>query len=300
MHIELRHLRLVQAIHETGSVAAAAERLHVTQSALSHQIKGIEDQVGVPLFVRRSKPLRLSGAGQRFLAAAEAILPRVDALRDEFEDLQGGRTGRLHIAMECHACFEWLFPVLDQFRRAWPEVDLDVRPGLAFDAMSALAREQVDLVISSDPGDEPGVRFMPLFDYRPMAVMPRDHPLAAGDHVSPADLGAETLITYPMDRAKLDVFAHFLTPAGVVPEAVRQVELTQMILLLVSAGRGVTVLPDWVLRGVWQNPELTARPLGAPALTRRLFAAVRDDDAMLPFMAHVVRLARQEALRLQR
>src|SRR6056297_3938010 len=153
VHIEFRHLSTIKAIHDTGGLARAAEQLHITQSALSHQVKGLEDQVGVELFVRRSKPLKLSAAGMKLLKAAERILPEVSALEDEFRGLQAGKTGRLHIAIECHACFDWLFPGLEQFRKAWPEVDVDIRPGLAFDALPALRKEEVDLVVSSDPED---------------------------------------------------------------------------------------------------------------------------------------------------
>ncbi len=151
MHIEFRHLRTIKAIHEAGGLARAAEAMNITQSALSHQVKGLEDQAGVELFVRRSKPLKLSAAGIKLLRLAERILPEMEALEEDFRSLQSGRSGRLHIAIECHACFEWLFPVLEQFRKAWPDVDVDIRAGLAFDALNALQREEVDLVISSDP-----------------------------------------------------------------------------------------------------------------------------------------------------
>src|SRR5690606_12628220 len=145
MHVELRHLRTIRAIHECGGLARAADVLNITQSALSHQVKGLEDQAGVELFVRRAKPLRLSAAGQRLWRSAERIRSEVAAQAEEFRARRQGRTGRLHIAIECHACFDWLFPVLEQFRRAWPEIDVDIRPGLAFDAMPALMREEVDL-----------------------------------------------------------------------------------------------------------------------------------------------------------
>lgn len=300
MHIEFRHLRTIKAIHDTGSVAGAAAQLNITQSALSHQIKGIEDQAGVELFVRRSKPLRLSAAGLRMLATANRILPEIAALEAEFDGVLQGRVGRLHVAIECHACFEWLFPVLDGFRRAWPEVDVDIRPRLAFDALTALTREDVDFVVSSDPVDIPGVEFVPLFDYEPIFVAPANHPLAAKDWIEADDFAGETLLTYPVERGKLDVFTHILTPAGVEPGAVRHVELTAMILLLVASGRGVTVLPDWVLRQVWHSADYVTKPITKPGLTRRMYAAVRSDDATLPYMAHIIRLTRQEAVRLQR
>ena len=300
MHIEFRHLRTIKAIHDTGGLARAAEQLNITQSALSHQIKGIEDQAGVELFVRRSKPLKLSAAGRKLLAAAEEILPRIAALEAEFAGLVQGSAGRLHIAIECHACFEWLFPVLEQFRKAWPEVDVDIRPGLAFDAMPALRKEEVDLVVTSDPEDLPGVTFTPLFDYEPVFVASAQHPLAGKTAVEAEDFRGQTLITYPVDRARLDVFSQLLTPARVEPGAIRQVELTAVILMLVASNRGVSVLPDWVLRQVRTSAEYITRPLTEGGLTRRLFAATRSEETAKPFMAHVVRLARQEAVKLQR
>lgn len=300
MRIEFRHLRTIKAIHDTGGLARAADLLHMTQSALSHQIKGIEDQAGVALFARRTKPLRLSAAGIKMLAAAEKILPQMAALEADFAGLLSGKAGRMHIAIECHACFEWLFPVLEQFRKAWPEVDVDIRPGLAFDALPALRREEVDLVVSSDPEDLTATNFTPLFDYEPVFVAAATHPLAKKTVIEAEDFRDQTLITYPVDRARLDVFSQLLIPAKVEPVAVRQVELTAVILLLVASNRGVAVLPDWVVNQIKYNADYVTRPLTKGGLTRRLFAATRTEDTQRPFVAHLIRLARQEAVRMQR
>lgn len=300
MHIEFRHLRTIKAIHDTGGLAKAADQLHITQSALSHQIKGLEEQTGVELFVRRSKPLKLSAAGMKLLRAAERILPEVAALEDEFSGLRAGKSGRLHIAIECHACFEWLFPVLEQFRKAWPDVDVDIRPGLAFGALPALQREEVDLVVSSDPESLDAVTFSPLFDYEPVFVASSQHALAAKDYIEAEDFRDQTLITYPVDRARLDVFSQLLMPAKVEPAAIRQVELTAVILLLVASNRGVAVLPDWVVREVRFNSDYVTRPLTKNGITRRLYAAIREDEAAKPYMAHLLRLARTEPVKLQR
>jgi LysR family transcriptional regulator, regulator for metE and metH len=300
MHLEFRHLRTIRAIHQAGGLARAAEILNMTQSALSHQVKGLEDQAGMELFVRRSKPMRLSAAGIRMLKLAERILPEIDALEEEFRALKSGKTGRLHIAIECHACFDWLFPVLEQFRHAWPEVDVDIRAGLAFDAIPALLREEVDLVISSDPLRLDGVIYNPLFDYHPTFVASKDNPLAQKDWVGAEDFRDEVLITYPVSRDKLDIFTELLTPAKVEPRGQRPVELTAMILMLVGSNRGVAVLPDWVLRDVRSNADYVTRPLGPRSITRRLYAATREEDAAKPFMAHFLRLGRSEPVKLQR
>ncbi len=300
MHIEFRHLRTIKAIHEEGGLARAADSLHITQSALSHQIKGLEDQAGVELFVRRSKPMRLSPAGIKMLRLAEEVLPRVAALEEDFTGLRAGKSGRLHIAIECHACFDWLLPVLEAFRTTWADVDVDIRPGLQFEALPALNRQDVDLVISSDPEDIPGVDFTPLFDYEPVFVCAADHPLAARPHIEAADFVDQTLITYPVDRPRLDVFSQLLFPAGVEPKAIRQVELSAVILLLVASGRGVAVLPDWVVRDAAGSQTIVTKSLTKTGLTRRLFGASRSEDTGKPFMSHVLKLCRTEPLKLQR
>jgi LysR family transcriptional regulator, regulator for metE and metH len=300
MYIELRHLRTIRAIHQAGGLVRAAEMLNMTQSALSHQVAGLEGQAGMELFVRRSRPMKLSAAGIRMLRAADRILPEIDAMEDEFRSLRSGKTGRLHIAIQCHACFDWLFPVLEQFRHAWPDVDVDIRAGLAFDSFPALAREEVDLVISSNPEPLPGIVANPLFDYAPTFVASAQNPLAAKAMIEAEDLRDQVLITYPVGRDKLDVFTDLLTPAKVEPRGQRQVELTAVILMLVGSNRGVAVLPDWVIRDVRSNADYVTRPLAPGNLTRRLFACTRQDDAARPYMAHFLRLGRSEPVKLQR
>ena len=300
MYIELRHLRTIRAIQQAGGLARAAEVLNMTQSALSHQVAGLEDQAGMELFVRRSKPMRLSAAGHRMLRAAERILPEIDAMEEEFRALRSGRTGRLHIAIECHACFDWLFPVLDMFRHAWPEIDVDIRAGLAFEALPALNREDVDLVISSDREPPPGIVFNPLFDYHPTFVASAQNPLAEKDFITAEDFRNQVLITYPVSRDKLDVFSEILTPAKVEPRAQRTAELTAVILMLVGSNRGVAVLPDWVMREVKTNADYVTRPLGPEVVTKRMYAATREGDVAKPFMAHFLKLARSEPVKLQR
>ena len=189
--------------------------------------------------------------------------------------------------------------MLELFRQAWPDVDVDIRPGLAFDALPALQREEVDLVVSSDPEGLDGIEFTPLFDYEPVFVASSQHPLAQKNFVTAEDFRGETLITYPVEKTRLDVFSQLLIPEKVEPKSIRQVELTAVILLLVASNRGVAVLPDWVVREVRYNSDYVTRPLTKTGVTRRLFAATRDTDTTKPFMAHLLRLARSEPVKLQ-
>ncbi len=299
MHIEFRHLRTIKAIYEEGGLARAAERLYITQSALSHQVKGLEEQAGVELFVRRSKPLKLSPAGIKLLELAEDILPKVEALEDEFRGIEDGVSGRLHIALECHACFDWLIPVLDKFRQAWPEIDVDIKLKLNFDSLESLDREEVDLVVTSDSQKRFGIDFQPIFDYSPTCLMSSRNPLAQKEFLVAEDFKDQTLIAYPIERARLDVFKELLAPAGVEPLHVRQVEVTDVILMLVASNRGISVLPDWVMRQLHDHPEYSIKRLTENGCQRRMYIAHRETDISKPYVANFIRIAKTQAVKLQ-
>lgn len=274
-------------------MAEAADQLHVTQSALSHQIKGIREQLGIDLFVKNVKPLKLSVEGLRFLRAAERILPEIDALKAEVGDLQSGKTGRLHIAIECHACYEWLFPVLSLFRDSFSNVDIDIRPGLSFRALAALAEGEVDVVISSDPENINDIEYHHLFNYSPTFIASYENPLSEKSYIEAIDFSGETLITYPVERSRLDVFSQFLLPAKVEPKLVRQVELTAVILLLVGANKGISVLPDWVLGSSNSSENIVSRPLTADGLDRKLYAATRITESQKAYMHKFLELCKK-------
>ncbi len=297
MYIEFRHLRTIKAIHDQGGLARAADVLNITQSALSHQVKALEDQVGMELFLRRSKPLKLSKAGHKLLKLAEEILPRVEAVEMDFSETIDGKAGRLHIAIECHACFDWLFPVLEQFRKSWGQVDVDIRPSLAFDALPALQREEVDVAISDDPEAIAGISFIPLFDYEPTFICATDHPLAQKDYIVAEDLRDQILITYPEDKTRLDVYTELLTPAKIEPKALRQIELTAVIMLLVASNRGVSVLPDWVVANEQYGHDFVTKRITKNGVSRRLFAAVRDADIELGYIQDFVKYTKDQAIR---
>lgn len=279
MNIELKHLRTILAIHKTGSLQRATEQLNMTQSAISHQLRYIREQIGVELFVPETRPLKLSPEGLELIEAAERILSEVDKLKSRFVDLRSSQTGRMFIAIECHACFEWLFPVLNLFRDHHSNVDVDIKPGLAFKAIEALQNEEVDLVISADPEELAGIEFHELFTYEPIFIASRNHPLSKRPYIDAEDFADQNIITYPVPKERLDLFNLLLLPAGIEPLSIRQIELTSVILLLVSANKGVSVLPDWVLQSSRETDHLTQKRLTKKGTSRKLYAAVRRRDS---------------------
>ena len=293
MFLELRHLRSLRAIDRSENLIQAAEQLHLTPSALSHQIKAIENYFDVVLFLRNHKPLRLTHAGQQLVTLAEQILPLVERTETNMRNLSSGDTGRLHITIECHACFEWLLPTLEQYHRHWPEVEVDIRMSMSFEPLPALSHGEVDLVISSDRVDLADIEYIELFEYESLLALANDHPLLEQPWIEPAHLKQQTLITYPVDRGRLDIFKRFLNPAEIEPQRVRKVELTTMILQLVAVKQGIAALPDWILRDPLSENRLMTRRLGQQGMKGTLYAAVRENDAQTSYLRAFIELARE-------
>ncbi len=290
--LEIRHMETLSAIRDAGSLQEAAERLHVTQSALSHQLRDLEVRLKTPLLNRRTRPARLTTAALRILTLADIVLPQVKATERDLQRLAAGRTGRLHLAIECHSCFQWLMPALDAFRRDWPDVELDLSAAFSFAPLPALVRGDLDVVITSDPQDIDAVAYLPLFRYELVLAVAASNPLSQYKYIQPEQLADQILITYPVERQRLDVFTAFLDPADVEPAALRKAELTPIIAQLVASQRGVAALPNWALTEYLNQGWLRICHLGEQGVWRTLHAAVRIEDVDADYLQAFMRQAR--------
>lgn len=290
--LEIRHLETLTAIREAGSLQEAAERLHVTQSALSHQLRDLEVRLKTPLLNRRTRPARLTTAALRILILADDILPKLKATERELQRLSAGRTGRLHLAIECHSCFQWLMPALDAFRQDWPDVALDLSAAFSFAPLPALIRGDLDVVITSDPQALDAVKYLPLFRYELVLAVAASNPLAQYKYIEPEQLEDQVLITYPVEKQRLDVYTAFLDPAGIEPAGIRKAELTPVIAQLVASQRGVAALPNWALTEYLNQGWLRICHLGEHGVWRTLYAAVRLEDIDAPYLQAFMTKAR--------
>ncbi|OON38574.1 LysR family transcriptional regulator [Izhakiella australiensis] len=288
--IELKHLRTLQALRNTGSLAAAAAQLHQTQSALSHQFSDLEQRLGFRLFVRKSQPLRFTAQGDILLQLAEQVLPQIQqALQACHEPHQSA----LRIAIECHSCIQWLTPALDNFRRSWPQVVMDFKSGVTFDPQPALQQGELDVVLTSDILPRSGLHYSPMFDFEVRLVLAPDHPLAQSPRILPEDLVDETLMIYPVQRQRLDIWRHFLQPAGISPP-LKSVDNTLLLIQMVAARMGIAALPHWVVESFERQGLVVTKTLGE-GLWSRLYAAVRDGEQRQPVTEAFIRSARQHA-----
>lgn len=291
--LEFRHLRTLLALQETGNVSLAAKRVFLTQSALSHQIRALENHYNTQLFERKSQPLRFTPVGERLLQLAHDLLPQLAAAERDLAQIIEGEAGELRIAIECHTCFDWIMPAMGSFRPLWPQVELDIVSGFQADPVALLLSHRADLAIVSEATPQNGIIYQPLFAYEMVGICAPDHPLAQKNIWQAEDFRDETLITYPVPDDMLDLPRKILLPQGINP-ARRHSELTIAIIQLVASRRGIAALPYWTVMPYLEKGYIVSRQLTADGLQSELYAAIRSEDANKSYLDNFCQIVRDE------
>ncbi|WP_029146800.1 LysR family transcriptional regulator [Methylophilus sp. 5] len=289
--IERIHLAIIREVERQGSLTAAAEHLFLTQSALSHSIKKLEQQLGTDIWLREGRSLRLTQAGQYLLAVANRLLPQLSLAEERLRQFAQGERGTLRIGMECHPCYQWLLKVVSPYLAAWPDVDVDVKQKFQFGGIGALFGYEIDMLVTPDPLYKPGLMFQPVFDYEQVLVVNSQHALAQSAYVLPEQLSSETLITYPVDIDRLDIYNQFLQPAGISPQLHKPIETTDIMLQMVASGRGVAALPRWLVEEYQSRFEVVPVKLGKQGIAKQIYLGIRETEVQIDYVQAFIALA---------
>lgn len=292
--IERMHLAIIREVDRHGSLTAAAGVLCLTQSALSHTMKKLEQALGTDIWHREGRSLRLTQAGEYLLGLADRLVPQLERAEARLRQYAEGERGTLRIGMECHPCYQWLLKVVSPYLARWPDVDVDVKQKFQFGGIGALFGHEIDLLVTPDPLYKPGLRFEPVFDYEQVLVVSRQHTLASVPYVTPEQLTSEVLITYPVETDRLDIYNQFLQPAGISPKRHKAIETTDIMLQMVASGRGVAALPGWLVEEYARTLDVTSIRLGKQGIAKQIFLGIRECDADTDYLRAFVELARQQ------
>ena len=291
--LERIHLAVLQEVEKQGSLTAAADKLCVTQSALSHSMKKLEQQLGTAIWLREGRSLRLTQAGQYLLAVAGRVLPQLDLAEERLRQFAQGERGSLRIGMECHPCYQWLLKVVSPYLAAWPDVDVDVKQKFQFGGIGALLGYEIDVLVTPDPLHKPGLRFEPVFDYEQVLVVARGHALAQAPYAKPGQLAQEVLITYPVATDRLDIYTRFLLPAGITPRRHKTIETTDIMLQMVASGRGVAALPRWLVQEYATRMDVVPVRLGPKGIAKQIHLGMREADLAIDYVQDFISQARK-------
>jgi LysR family transcriptional regulator, regulator for metE and metH len=289
--LERIHLAIIREVERQGSLTAAAAQLNLTQSALSHAVAKLEDQIGAKVWRREGRSLQPTQAGEFLLAVANRLLPQLSHAEERLRQFAKGERGTLRIGMECHPCYQWLLKIVAPYLDSWPRVEVDVRQKFQFGGIGALFGYEIDMLVTPDPLYKPGLRFTPVFDYEQVLVVGPDHKLRGADFVSPHQLAEETLITYPVAADRLDIYTQFLTPGGISPRQHKPIETTDIMLLMVAHGRGVAALPRWLVEEYAARFKVYPVRLGRDGVAKQIFLGMREADVEIDYIRAFIKLA---------
>ncbi|MFZ0736966.1 MAG: LysR substrate-binding domain-containing protein [Candidatus Acidiferrales bacterium] len=267
MSLEVRHLKLVTAVAEEGTITRAASRLHLTQSALSHQLHDAEEQLGTALFERTTKKMKLTPAGERVLASARAVLEELNRVEKEIESVATPVRVNLRVATQCYTVYHWLPSCLKRFMKSFADVDVKVVVEATQDPFTALLEEKIDLAIVCSPVRDRRIQYTPLFHDEAVAVLPPGHRLAGKSFLTAEDFAGENLLVYPPEDGSI-VVTKLLSPAGLTPRSVQEVMLTEAMIEMVKAELGITVLSRWAVTPHLADGSLVGVPITRAGLWR--------------------------------
>jgi LysR family transcriptional regulator for metE and metH len=294
--LDVRHLRLVAAIADAGSMTAAAGRLCLTQSALSHQLRDIESRVGTPFFTRLGRRMVLTAAGRRVLDTARRILPDLERTEEELRRLAGHTDGSIRVCTECNTGYHWLAPLLASFRRKHPRVAVHVAADATGAPTRALLDGKVDLAILIDPSADRRLRLRPLFADEMVAIVAKGDPLARRRFIDAAELAGQHLLLYTSDPGESFTLRRVLEPAGLTASRVSFIMLTEAMIELARAGTGVGILPRWSAHRAIASGSVVALSLTRRGMRRQWVAATLAAQPDPPYITDFLDLLAERAI----
>jgi LysR family transcriptional regulator for metE and metH len=294
--LEIRHLRLIAEISDAGSMTRAAERLCLTQSALSHQLRDIEARFNTPFFVRMGRRMVLTAAGRRVLDTARRVIGDIQQAEDEVRRLAGHTEGSIRVCTECNTGYHWLAPLLSAFQRKHPGVSVHVAADATAGPIEALVEGRVDLAILIDSVPDRRLRLRPLFTDEMVAIVAKSHPLAGRRWLSPQELAREHLLLYSSKPEESFLLRKVLAPEGLRPARVSFIMLTEAMIELARAGTGIGILPRWSAQRAIAGGGVVALSITRRARRRRWVAATLAAQADPPYLVDFIDLLAERAL----
>lgn len=286
--MEIRHLRLIKAIVEEGSITKAIDKLHLTQSALSHQLKEAEYQLGTKIFLREKKKLVLTKAGEKLYATANEVLERLSDTEKEIKQLIFGEIGEIKISTECYSSYHWLPSVLKQFHLLYPNIELKIVTEATHYPLQKLQENVIDVAITSDPVKNENIRYIELFQDEMVMVVSENHIWANKKFVIAEDFLEEHLLIHSLPLETVTVHQFILSPANITPKKITPLPLTEASIEMVKADMGVMAMAKWAVQPYLKNNTIKTVKIGKNGLKRKHYIAVLNNKSYPEYFNHFI------------
>lgn len=292
--MEIRHLKLIKAIVEEGSITNAIDKLHLTQSALSHQLKEAEYQLGTQIFLRQRKKLVLTKAGERLYETANEIIEKLSNIENEIKQMIFGELGTIRISTECYSSYHWLPSVLKQFHLVYPNVDLQIVMEATHNPVQKLKENIIDLAVTSDPIKDNSIKYLELFQDEMLMVVSINHPWANKKYVVAEDFRNEHLLIHSLPMETVTIHQFLLSPAKITPKKITPLPLTEASIEMVKAEMGIMAMAKWAVQPYLKDSSLKTIKIGKYGLKRKHFIAIINNKTYPSYFNHFIEFLQTE------
>lgn len=269
---------------------------------LLHQIRYLEKKLEVILWEKEGRNLRLTQAGELLLRVAQQILPVLQQTEETLKAYGEGRQGILRIGVECYPCSEWLNGVIGSFLQDMPDVEIEIVNKFQFSGLEGLLNHHIDMLVTPDLEKNKNIHYETIAKYELVLLVSSDHELSKIKTLTPEKLAQETLLTFPVPLERLDILTYFLNPACLKPAKLKEIESIDLMLQMVSLGRGVCVIPEWLADNIANHGgrelNLTKHRIGQQGLHKQLFLARRMSDRDIAYIERFIEIGKAAADRI--
>jgi LysR family transcriptional regulator, regulator for metE and metH len=297
-NINLQHLKVITAIYAEGSMTKAAATLNVSQSALSHHIKELENNTGTIVFERRNKKLWITEAGKKILSSAGLVLHELNKLEQELKVLKSGESGVIRISTECYTTYTWLVKLVRDFSKKYPKAQLQIVTEATKTPFQYLLNGQLDIAIAGKQKDQfGGLQYLPLFKDTLVVILHKDHALAGRKYIHPKDLQGQHILVYDTDEKDIDLLQKVLKPNGIQPAQLLKMQLTEVIIEMIKSNLGLAVMSKWLMEPL-MNKDLVMVPFKDAFATKswQLVCQPNPSGLQQRFIEYVVAAFRENSV----
>lgn len=286
--MELKHFRLIKTIAEEGNIANSSEKLFLTQSALSHQLREMEEQLGFKVFHRSRNKWELTEEGTELHKLANTIHAAIEQGFHSIKNINEGTKGLVRISTECYSFYQGLPTFIQKMAALYPKIDVELILDATHQPISKILSNDIDLAIVTSRPSSPALSGKALFEDEIFAIMHKEHTLANKPYLEAGDFAEAHLIIHSFPLETVSVYQTFLNPNNIIPARISAIPLTEVALEMVSANMGITCMPKWALKSFKTPEELVFKSIGKNGLKRTHYLISRTEDHAKKYISEFI------------
>ena len=286
--MEIKYFRLIKSIAEEGSIANSAEKLFLTQSALSHQLRELEERLGFKVFHRTRNKWQLTDEGTELYKLGNSILDSIEKGFQNIEQLRSGSVGNIKVSTECYSFYQGLSAFIQKMGLLYPEIDVDMILEATHQPISKILSNEIDMAIVTTRPNNDRLSSIEIYDDEIFAVMHRENHLAYNPFLDTNHFSEIHLIIHSFPLETVSVYEHFLKPNKITPFKISAIPLTEVAMEMVAANMGIMCMPKWALKSFHISEDLIFKRIGENGLKRTHYLVFRKSDKAKKYITEFI------------